>query len=76
MISKTTWIAITHAEDRGNGVATVCGRAYLILAPLGYRASVFNLVFASNYIFIQIWKRLGFERIGFVDAHHAGKQQR
>jgi len=73
----------TNSHYRDKGVATICGRAYLRMAKdLGYRASVFNLVFDCNKPSIRIWKRLGFTRIGtipkcaklknideYVDAH-------
>lgn len=40
---------------------------FLILAPhLGYKASVFNLVFANNEASIRIWDKLGFQRAGII----------
>jgi len=58
---------ITNCKFRRKGVATICGRAYLRMAKdLGYRASVFNLVFDINKPSIRIWQRLGFIRIGTV----------
>merc|ERR1719334_1553293 len=58
---------ITNAKHRGKGVATICGRAYLRMAKdLGYRASVFNLVYDINKPSKRIWERLGFTRIGTV----------
>lgn len=39
----------------------------MILAPhLGYKASVFNLVFANNVASIRIWEKLGFQRAGII----------
>lgn len=43
------------------------GETYLEYAPkLGYKYSVFNLVFENNIASVKIWKRLGFEVIGRV----------
>lgn len=60
---------MTIPAARGQGVGTAMGRAYLDIArELGYRYSVFNLVFANNLASIQIWKNLGFQIIGRVPA--------
>ena len=41
------------------------GRAFLLFAPLmGYKAAMFNLVFANNHASIHIWNSLGFKIIG------------
>ena len=43
------------------------GRAYLVFAPLlGYKSSVFNLVFVNNKASLAIWDRLGFTRVGLI----------
>ncbi|KAL7749711.1 hypothetical protein RI367_004939 [Sorochytrium milnesiophthora] len=58
---------VTSSAHRGLGVGTAMGRAFLILAPLlGYRASVFNLVYRSNAASVQLWRSLGFTEIGVV----------
>ncbi|KAI8079013.1 uncharacterized protein B0P05DRAFT_470367 [Gilbertella persicaria] len=52
---------------RGKGAGLVMGEAFKVLVPaIGYKASVFNLVFENNPASIAIWKRLGFEQIGRV----------
>ncbi|BDD62942.1 hypothetical protein MAP00_007895 [Monascus purpureus] len=58
---------LTTKTARGKGVGNVMGEAYLDFAPkLGYKYSVFNLVFANNMASIRIWERLGFSIIGRV----------
>ncbi|KAH3263107.1 hypothetical protein KXW23_006557 [Aspergillus fumigatus] len=58
---------LTTAAARGRGVGIVMGETYLEYAPkLGYKYSVFNLVFENNIASVKIWKRLGFEVIGRV----------
>ncbi|QKX58874.1 uncharacterized protein TRUGW13939_06002 [Talaromyces rugulosus] len=60
---------LTCAAARGQGAGKVMGKAYLEYAPkLGYKYSVFNLVFANNPASIKIWDGLGFEVIGRVPA--------
>ena len=40
---------------------------YMVIAPaLGYKASVFNLVFENNESSIRIWRRLGFQEAGRI----------
>ncbi|KAL3436236.1 hypothetical protein BDV09DRAFT_184400 [Aspergillus tetrazonus] len=52
---------------RNQGVGMVMGKAYLHFAPLlGYKYSVFNLVFENNVASVKIWERLGFSVIGRV----------
>ncbi|KAL4887191.1 hypothetical protein BJY04DRAFT_49014 [Aspergillus karnatakaensis] len=58
---------LTTAAARGQGVGMIMGRAYLHFAPLlGYKYSVFNLVFENNVASVKIWDRLGFSVIGRV----------
>ncbi|KAJ5292874.1 uncharacterized protein N7443_008827 [Penicillium atrosanguineum] len=58
---------ITTTASRGKGVGQAMGEAYLEFAPkLGYKYSVFNLVFANNPASIRIWEKLGFNVIGRV----------
>ena len=41
--------------------------AFLAIAPLlGYKASMFNLVFANNLASIRLWRSLNFQEIGRV----------
>ena len=47
-------------------------RHYLLFARrLGYRASMFNLVFATNTHSVQLWDSLGFRRLAVTPG--AGK---
>ncbi|KAL2011987.1 hypothetical protein VTN00DRAFT_4705 [Thermoascus crustaceus] len=58
---------LTCTSSRGKGVGRVMGETYLEYAPkLGYKYSVFNLVFANNEASIRIWDGLGFGVIGRV----------
>ncbi|KAJ5928854.1 hypothetical protein N7466_007810 [Penicillium verhagenii] len=58
---------ITTNLARGKGVGHAMGETYLEFAPkLGYKYSVFNLVFANNPASIRIWEKLGFNVIGRV----------
>ena len=51
------------------------GSSFLHYAPkLGYRGSVFNLVYEDNPASLKIWDTLGFQRIGLVPG--AGKRVR
>jgi L-amino acid N-acyltransferase YncA len=41
--------------------------AFQILAPtLGYRASMFNLVFENNKASVALWDSLNFQRLGVI----------
>ena len=52
---------------RGLGVGNLLGERFLFLAKeLGYRRSMFNLVYASNVPSVKIWQRLGYEQHGRV----------
>jgi len=62
-------------QHRGLGIATALARSYLQYAPrLGFKASVFNLVYVNNVASVRIWERLGFEKIGRVPR--AGRLKR
>ncbi|KDQ20009.1 hypothetical protein BOTBODRAFT_101861 [Botryobasidium botryosum FD-172 SS1] len=64
---------ITLPASRSLGIGTLLGTSYVHNAPrLGYQASVFNLVYASNVASLRIWERLGFEKVGKVPG--AGKK--
>lgn len=53
-------------------MGTCAGRSFLYYAPrLGYRGSVFNLVYATNEASCRIWDNLGFDRVGRIPG--AGK---
>jgi L-amino acid N-acyltransferase YncA len=60
---------------RGLGLGQLLGQSYLHYAPqLGYRGSIFNLVYADNPASMRIWDKLGFTRVGVVPG--AGKRVR
>lgn len=41
--------------------------AFLAIAPLlGYKASMFNLVFVNNLASVRLWRSLNFQEIGRV----------
>ncbi|BFZ64282.1 hypothetical protein YB2330_005425 [Saitoella coloradoensis] len=57
---------VPHA-GRGMGNAHVLAAAFEHYAPkLGYRQSIFNLVFETNVASLKIWDSHGFERVGRV----------
>lgn len=54
-------------NHRGVGAGVVMGEAFKVLVPvIGYKASMFNLVFENNPASIAIWRKLGFEQVGRV----------
>ncbi|KAI8610267.1 hypothetical protein BC830DRAFT_1146593 [Chytriomyces sp. MP71] len=58
---------ITHKDWRGKGVGKILGKAFLVLAPkLGYKGSVFNLVFETNVASVNLWRSLGFHEVGRI----------
>ncbi|KAJ3253794.1 hypothetical protein HK103_005281 [Boothiomyces macroporosus] len=58
---------IVEPAARGLGVAKVMCRAFLQIAPaLGYKASMFNLVFENNTGSVRVWESFGFKIIGRV----------
>lgn len=55
---------LTHPDHRRRGVAQFMVVTYLRVAKdLGFRASLFNLVFASNVASVKLWEKLGFTRL-------------
>ncbi|GAA5977341.1 hypothetical protein JCM11641_000069 [Rhodosporidiobolus odoratus] len=63
---------VVPSHHRGLRVGSTLGRSYLYFAPsLGYRGSVFNLVYVSNEASVRIWDGLGFKRAGLIPG--AGK---
>jgi GNAT superfamily N-acetyltransferase len=74
---------ITNRKYRGYGVGAFMGENFKRLAKdLGYRASLFNLVFATNAPSVKLWRSLGYKQIatipkvavlegeaGYVDAY-------
>lgn len=56
---------ITDKSYRRRGVGKVMGEVYLRVArDLGYRAAMFNLVYATNVASVRLWEKLGFVRVG------------
>ncbi|GAA5980134.1 hypothetical protein JCM10908_001546 [Rhodotorula pacifica] len=66
---------VVPTVHRGLRVGSTLGRAYLHYGPqLGYRGSVFNLVYVSNEASVRIWDALGFTRAGLIPG--AGRLKR
>lgn len=58
---------MVNRNVRGKKIGFRLGQIYLRWAPLlGYKYSVFNLVFVSNPASWRIWDKLKFDRIGLV----------
>ncbi|KIJ51320.1 hypothetical protein M422DRAFT_26737 [Sphaerobolus stellatus SS14] len=60
---------------RGMGIATALAKTYVENAPLlGYKASIFNLVYVNNIASVRIWEGLGFSKVGRIPS--AGRLKR
>ncbi|KAK9452517.1 hypothetical protein V1511DRAFT_519610 [Dipodascopsis uninucleata] len=58
---------LVSSSKRGEGIGSQLGKQYIQWAPkLGYKSSVFNLVFETNIASQRIWEGLGFEKIGRI----------
>ncbi|KAF9918323.1 hypothetical protein BX616_009338 [Lobosporangium transversale] len=58
---------VVNPIHRGLGIGQILGKAFLKIVPvIGYKASMFNLVFVSNIASIRLWRRLGFKETGRV----------
>ncbi|KAF8608259.1 hypothetical protein BDV93DRAFT_519308 [Ceratobasidium sp. AG-I] len=58
---------VVRSRFRRLGMGKVLGESYVQNAPLlGYKASVFNLVYSNNAGSLAIWDRLGFTRAGLI----------
>ncbi|KAI7940004.1 hypothetical protein MJO28_013656 [Puccinia striiformis f. sp. tritici] len=58
---------VVDPRHRGRKIGKTLARSFLHYAPLlGYRASVFNLVYKNNLASIAIWDSLGFQRVGLI----------
>ncbi|CEL56559.1 L-azetidine-2-carboxylic acid acetyltransferase OS=Schizosaccharomyces pombe (strain 972 / ATCC 24843) GN=ppr1 PE=1 SV=1 [Rhizoctonia solani AG-1 IB] len=58
---------VVRLRFRRLGLGNILGESYVRNAPqLGYKASVFNLVYANNLGSLAIWDRLGFTRAGLI----------
>lgn len=60
---------IVAPEMRGQGLGRLMGEAMLALArDRGYRAVMYNLVFATNTPSLKLWASMGFQEIGRIPA--------
>lgn len=58
---------ITSPKYRGLGIGKFMGETFKKLAKdLGYRASLFNLVFANNMSSVRLWRSLGFQELATI----------
>ncbi|CEP60121.1 N-acetyltransferase family protein LALA0_S01e03510g [Lachancea lanzarotensis] len=58
---------LVNSVQRGQKIGFRLGQVYLKWAPLlGYKYSVFNLVFVTNPGSWRIWDKLQFDRIGYI----------
>ncbi|KAI9303237.1 hypothetical protein BJ944DRAFT_232344 [Cunninghamella echinulata] len=57
----------TSFIHRGNGAGVAMGECFpTVASALGYKASVFNLVFENNIASVKIWRKLGFQEVGRI----------
>lgn len=62
-------------SQRGSGYGHILAKSYLHYAPaLGYKASVFNLVYNNNAASVKLWEALNFARAGLIPK--AGRLKR
>lgn len=58
---------LVHQQFRQLSIGTVLGEHFLKIAPLlGYKASMFNLVFENNIGSVKIWQKLNMKVIGRI----------
>lgn len=58
---------ITNPKYRGYGIGAFMGENFKRLAKdLGYRASLFNLVFANNMASVKLWRKLGYTQLSVI----------
>ena len=58
---------ITNPKFRGFGIGSFMGENFKLLAKdLGYRSSLFNLVFANNEASVKLWRKLGFTQLALI----------
>ncbi|KAI6007710.1 hypothetical protein F5J12DRAFT_742203 [Pisolithus orientalis] len=66
---------VVPPTQRGRGYGRVLAKSYLHYAPrLGYKASIFNLVYVNNEASIRLWENLGFIKAGRIPK--AGRLKR
>ncbi|ODN82090.1 hypothetical protein L202_02404 [Cryptococcus amylolentus CBS 6039] len=58
---------IVPRNHRGKKLGQALAKSFLEYAPrLGYRGSVFNLVYTTNGASLALWSKLGFTKIGVI----------
>jgi len=58
---------LVSKESRGKGIGKFLGYHFLFLArDLGFKASIFNLVFHANPASFNLWEKLGYKKIGTI----------
>jgi RimJ/RimL family protein N-acetyltransferase len=58
---------VVPKQHRDKQIGKLMAQSYLKIAPLlGYKSSVFNLVFENNTASIKLWKKLGFKEVGRI----------
>ncbi|KAJ6497704.1 hypothetical protein C8R45DRAFT_822753 [Mycena sanguinolenta] len=61
--------------QRAKGYGSALAKSYVYYAPrLGYRGSVFNLVYINNSASVRLWEGLGFKKAGLIPK--AGRLRR
>ncbi|KAF8178611.1 hypothetical protein K438DRAFT_1726214 [Mycena galopus ATCC 62051] len=61
--------------QRAKGYGSALAKSYVHYAPkLGYRGSVFNLVYTNNAASVKLWEGLGFKKAGLIPK--AGRLRR
>ncbi|KAF9243148.1 hypothetical protein BU15DRAFT_86550 [Melanogaster broomeanus] len=66
---------IVPPSQRGGGYGRILAKSYLHYAPkLGYKASVFNLVYVNNVASVRLWENLNFVKAGLIPK--AGRLRR
>ncbi|KAJ7076821.1 hypothetical protein B0H15DRAFT_925045 [Mycena belliarum] len=66
---------VVPPQHRGRGYGSALAKSYVHYAPkLGYRASVFNLVYTNNTASVRLWEGLNFKKAGLIPK--AGRLRR
>ncbi|KAJ7496947.1 hypothetical protein FB451DRAFT_1209366 [Mycena latifolia] len=66
---------VVPPQHRGSGYGSALAKSYVHYAPkLGYRGSVFNLVYTNNSASVKLWEGLNFKKAGLIPK--AGRLRR
>ncbi|KAH7927450.1 hypothetical protein BV22DRAFT_1103676 [Leucogyrophana mollusca] len=66
---------VVPPAQRGSGFGSTIAKSYLHYGPkLGYKASVFNLVYVNNVASVRLWEKLDFKKAGLIPK--AGRLKR